>query len=184
MILLKRIGVFLVCVAGFAFQLAVAQAPATNSSIASQSLDFELVDYKGELVKRTDFLGKNVMVAFGFTHCADVCPLMAANMANALRATDKEAVGIFISVDTERDTPQISHYYASRFGDSMVGLGGTYDQVAEAAKNFNVTFVVTKSQNSYTVQHSPGTFLISPDGELIDVFAINADPKQIAAAMQ
>ncbi|MBT5330223.1 MAG: SCO family protein [Porticoccaceae bacterium] len=154
------------------------------ASIAEMSLDFELLNGEGEIVRRTDLLGSNLLVAFGFTYCPDVCPVMAANMANALRQSDKDALGVFISVDTERDTPQVTDNYASRFGENMMGLSGTHESVSEAAKNFNVTFVVTKTPNSYTVQHSPGTFLISPTGELIDVFAINADPKDIAAAMQ
>lgn len=154
------------------------------SSIADKSLEFELLNAEGQLVRRSDFQGKNILVAFGFTYCPDVCPVIAANMANALRHSDKEAVGIFISVDTERDTPEITGAYASRFGENMLGLSGSHAQVSEASKNFNVTFVVTKTPDSYTVQHSPGTFLISPEGELIEVFAINADPKEIAAAMR
>lgn len=155
-----------------------------GASIAEMSLEFELLNGEGEIVRRTDLLGNNLLVAFGFTYCPDVCPVMAANMANALKHSDKDALGVFISVDTERDTPQVTDNYASRFGENMMGLSGTHESVSEAAKNFNVTFVVTKTPNSYTVQHSPGTFLISPTGELIDVFAINADPKDIAAAMQ
>jgi cytochrome oxidase Cu insertion factor (SCO1/SenC/PrrC family) len=56
--------------------------------------------------------------------------------------------------------------------------------VAEAAKNFNVAFVVTKSEDSYTVQHTPSIFLISPDGELVDVFAMNTPVDTIASAMR
>lgn len=155
-----------------------------GSVVNEMNLEFELLNGAGELVQSSDFRGKNLLVAFGFTYCPDVCPVIAANMANALRQSDKDAVGVFISVDTERDTPAITDDYASRFGEGMIGLGGSHQQVSEAAKNFNVTFVVTKTPDSYTVQHSPGTFLISPQGELIEVFAINADPKEIAAAMK
>lgn len=159
-------------------------SPFGLQAISDLSLNFALVGSTGDLVRRSDFLGKNVLVAFGFTYCPDVCPVIAANMANALKHTEKEAIGIFISVDTERDTPEVSDSYARRFGARMIGLSGSHDQVSEAAKNFNVTFVVTKTPDSYRVAHSPGTFLISPEGTLIDVFAINADPKEIAAAMQ
>lgn len=155
-----------------------------GSVFNEMNLDFELLNADGELVHSSEFLGKNLLVAFGFTYCPDVCPVIAANMANALRHSDKDAVGVFISVDTERDTPTITGHYASRFGEGMLGLSGSHQQVSEAAKNFNVTFVVTKTPDSYTVQHSPGTFLISPEGDLIEVFAINADPREIAAAMQ
>jgi len=66
----------------------------------------------------------------------------------------------------------------------MLGLSGSHYQVSAAAKNFNVTFVVTKSQDNYTVQHTPSIFLIGPDGELIDVFAMNTASTHIAAAMK
>ena len=184
------IGVSLIASGAAISQDSVSHSSANQSvwsgrlAASDLSLDFELVNSEGDLVQRTDFLGKNVLVTFGFTYCPDVCPVVAANMANAIRASNKEAVGIFISVDTERDTPVLTNSYASRFGSAMMGLGGSHAQVSEAAKNFNVTFVVTKTPTSYTVQHSPGTFLISPEGELIEVFAINADPADIAAAMQ
>jgi protein SCO1/2 len=146
--------------------------------------EFELLDRHGELVRDDAFRGKNILLAFGFTHCIHVRPMIAANMASALKSADKEAVGIFISVDTERDTPVITDDYAQRFGATMLGLSGSYEQVSVAARNFNATFVVTKSQSNYTVQHTPGIYLISPDGDLIDVFAMNTPPAQIADAMK
>ena len=110
--------------------------------------------------------------------------MIAANMARAIRATDKAALGIFISVDTERDSPQITQDYASKFGDHMIGLSGSPQQVSDAANNFSVTYVVTKSQSTYTVQHTPNIFLIGPDGTFIDMFAMNAASADIVAAMQ
>jgi len=151
---------------------------------AEMNLNFELLNGDGESIKRSDFLGKNVLVTFGFTHCPDVCPTVALNIANALKHSNKEAVGIFISVDTERDTPKTTDDYASYFGEDMIGLSGSHQAVSDAANNFNVSYVVTKSNNNYSVQHSPGTFLISPSGELIEMFAMNADYKAIAEAMQ
>lgn len=145
---------------------------------------FELVNVAGDVVRETDFVGRNVLLAFGFTRCAHICPMIAANMASAIRAATVDAVGIFVSVDTERDTPTITHHYAQGFDNSMIGLGGSYEQLAEAAKNFSVTFVVTKSQDNYTVQHTPSIFLIGPDGQLIDVFAMNTRSSVIAAAMK
>jgi protein SCO1/2 len=66
----------------------------------------------------------------------------------------------------------------------MVGLSGSHQQVSDAALNFGVSYVVTKSQNNYTVQHTPSIFLIGPDGELVDTFAMNTPSADIAAAMQ
>jgi protein SCO1/2 len=148
------------------------------------TVDFELQNRDGELVRFEEFHGKNVLLAFGFTNCTHICPMIAANMARAIRAADKEAIGIFVSVDTERDSPAITDDYAQKFGDDMIGFSGSHYQVSAAAKNFNVTFVVTKSEDNYTVQHTPNIFLISPDGELLDVFAMNTASADIAAAMK
>jgi protein SCO1/2 len=145
---------------------------------------FDLVNGHSDPVSLAEFRGKNVLVTFGFTHCQHICPMIAANMARALKSTDKDAIGIFISVDTERDSAKQTHAYASGFSDRMIGLGGTYEQIAAAAMNFGVTFVVTKSEDNYTVQHTPSIFLIGPDGEVLEVFAMNAASDDIAAAMR
>lgn len=161
-----------------------AVAADAESPLDAVSAEFELVDRNGEFVSIDQFRGRNLLLAFGFTHCQHICPMIAANMARALRATDKPAAGIFISVDTERDTPANTDDYARAFDERIIGLSGSYSQVAEAAKNFQVTFVVTKSEDSYTVQHTPSIFLIGPDGDIIDVFAMNAASDDIAGAMQ
>lgn len=152
--------------------------------IENISAEFELVGKSGEIVTATDFRGKYVLLAFGFTHCAHICPMMAANMAMTLSLSNEDAVGVFISVDTERDSPAITHTYASGFHRSMVGLSGSYEQVRSAANNFGISFVVTKSQKSYTVEHTSDIFLLDPNGKLIEVFALNAPPMKIVQAMQ
>ena len=157
---------------------------AEDNVLDDLSADFDLQGSDGASVALADFRGKNVLVSFGFTHCLHICPMIAANMVRALKATEKDAIGIFISVDTERDTPAITHAYAQGFGDSMIGLSGDYGQVVAAAKNFNVTFVVTKSENNYTVQHTPSIFLLGPDGDLIDSFAMNTPTDTIVSAMR
>lgn len=148
------------------------------------TVDFDLLDRNGDAARYEIFRGKNLLLAFGFTHCAHICPMIAANMARVLKGTDKEATGVFISVDTERDSPAITDDYAKGFSDQLIGLSGTYQQIAEVARNFNVTFVVTKSEDNYVVQHTPSIFLIGPDGKVIDVFAMNASSSAIADAMK
>ena len=159
-------------------------AIAEEEVLAGLSPDFDLVSADGSELSLADYRGNNVLVAFGFTHCLHICPMIAANMARALKNSDREAVGIFISVDTERDTPATTNAYAGRFGESMIGLGGSHTQISAAARNFNVSFVVTKSQDNYTVQHTPSIFLIGPGGELIDSFAMNTPTDTIVAAMR
>jgi len=145
---------------------------------------FELLDGDGKAVTLSSFRGKNVLLAFGFTHCHHICPMNVANMERAIKASDKEAVGIFVSVDNERDSPAITDAYAQSFGENMIGLGGSYEQIVTAVKNFAATFVVTKSEKHYTVQHTPSIFLISPDGDILAAFAMNTPTAEITAAMR
>ena len=164
--------------------VAVSPAMAEEDAANGLSPGFRLQAADGSEVVLSDYRGNFVLLAFGFTHCEHICPMIAANMARALKATDKDAVGIFISVDSERDTPAITGAYASRFGESMIGLSGSYSQLAAAARNFKATFVVTKSEDSYTVQHTPSIFLLGPNGTLIDSFAMNTPIDTIVAAMR
>lgn len=156
--------------------------PIFGNPLEAIVVDFELVGRDGRTVTAEDFRGRHVLLGFGFTHCPDVCPLMVLNMGKALRDTD--AVGIFISVDTERDSPEIADQYASRFGERMLGLSGNVSQINAAANNFKVSYVVTKTQNAYTVQHSANVFLIDPDGRLVDVFNFSTPGEELAAAMR
>ncbi len=145
---------------------------------------FELLDRNGVNVTEENFRGQYVLLAFGFTHCEQICPLMAFNMASVLEATERDAVGIFISVDTERDTPIVTDDYASAFGDRMIGLGGDYEQVNTAAGNFKLSYAVTKTQSNYTVQHAANIYLIDPSGDLQNIFAVNASPEEILLAIR
>ncbi len=147
-------------------------------------VDFELLDRHGNVVTDEDFLGRYVLLGFGFTHCAHICPMMALNMGKALSMTELDAAGIFISVDTERDSPKMTDDYASNFGDRMLGLGGSYERVSAAAANFKVSFAVTKTQNNYTVQHTANVYVIDPAGELLDVFTFATSPETLLGAMR
>ncbi len=160
-----------------------------GADVAMQSFDagqvtFELTDHAGNAFTQEDIKGKYTLLAFGFTHCRHICPMMVANMGLTLNIMDGNAMGVFISVDTERDTPEIAHAYASGFNKAIVGLAGDYEQIQKAATSFGVSFVVTKSQKAYTVEHTSDIFVIDPDGRVVDTFALNANPAEIAAAMQ
>jgi len=147
-------------------------------------VDFALANGEGRLVTDEDFLGQYVLLGFGFTHCPDVCPLMALNMGRVVRSANRTATGIFVSVDTERDSPAVTQEYVSQFGDTMLGLGGSIDQVNKAAKNFKVSYAVTKTQDTYTVQHTANVFLIAPDGTLAGVFTFATAPDTILESIR
>ena len=152
--------------------------------IGEIDVDFELLDRAGELVRDEDFRGRYILLAFGFTRCETVCPLLAFSMGQALEATSEDAVGIFVSVDTERDTVEMTDRYAAGFSERMIGLGGDYERINAVTGNFNVNYAVTKTRDSYVVQHTANIYLIGPDGALRDVFAVNATPDMLVDAMQ
>ena len=161
----------------------VGAAQGFNDPLQDIVVDFELVGGDGTIMTAADFRGRHVLLGFGFTHCPAVCPMMALNMGKALRDTEADAVGIFISVDTERDSASITDDYASRFGERMMGLVGSIEQINAAASNFKVSYVVTKTQNTYNVQHTANVYLIDPEGRLVDVFNFSTPAEELAAAM-
>jgi protein SCO1/2 len=162
---------------------------ATHESLDSVNVHginvaFELQDRNGNLITAEDFRGRYVLLGFGFTNCAHICPMMVLNMGKALSMTDLDAAGIFVSVDTERDSPEITDNYASNFGARMTGLSGSYDQVSAAAENFKVSFAVTKTQANYTVQHTANVYVISPAGQLLDVLTFTTSAEDLVAALR
>ena len=167
----------------FFIQTGIALAD-SDERFSEVKAEFKLSNSDGMPITEQVLLGHYTLMAFGFTHCLHICPMMAANMAMALKISLPNARGIFVSVDTERDTPAITHAYASSYSDSMIGLGGSYEQIRQAANNFNISYVVTKSQKAYTVEHTSDIFLIGPDGKVRKVFALNASPKAMAEAMK
>lgn len=153
------------------------------SALSGVNVDFELVDREGNLVRDDDFRGRYVLLGFGFTRCTDVCPLMALNMARVLQQIDQPAAGVFISVDTERDPPEAVDDYTKRFDERIVGLSGSVEQINETIRNFNARYVVTKSENGTTVQHTSHLYAIDPEGQLIEVFAFMTPVEEITAVL-
>jgi len=147
-------------------------------------VDFELSDRNGAPVHDEDFRGRYMLLGFGFTHCEHICPLMALNMGRVVQEAGQNVTGIFVSVDTERDTAAITDDYATHFGDSMLGLSGSIEQINAAAKNFKVSYAVTKTPDAYTVQHTANMFLIGPDGALVDVFNFSTAPERVLEAIR
>lgn len=134
---------------------------------------FTLVDASGKTVTDQDFRGRYMLVFFGFTHCPDICPAELQVMAGAMDQLGdkaKEVVPIFITLDPERDTPEAVGAYVKNFGPNIVGLTGSMDAVAAAAKAYRVSFSKFQDQNSgenYTIDHSALAYLMGTDGEYI-----------------
>ena len=138
---------------------------------ASFGRDFALTDTSGKPRGLADFRGKAVVVFFGFTQCPDVCPTALATIAEAVRklGPDAERVqGVFITIDPERDTPELLSRYVPAFHPSFVGLFGDAEATARVAKEFKVIYrkAPGTTPDSYTMDHSAGMFVFDPQGRL------------------
>jgi protein SCO1/2 len=143
----------------------------TDVTGAQFGRDFELVDHTGKPRRLGDFRGKVVVVFFGFTHCPDVCPTTLAELAAAKRKLGAEAARVqvlLVTVDPERDTPELLSRYVTAFDPDFLGLTGSPQQIAGAAREFKVVYqkVEGKQPGSYSVDHSAGTFIFDPQGRL------------------
>jgi protein SCO1 len=132
--------------------------------------ELNLTDHNGKPRQLADFRGKVVTVFFGFTHCPDVCPTTLAEMVQVMKALGPDAGRLqvlFVTVDPERDTPEVLRQYVPSFDPSFLGLYGDAEATARAAKEFKVFYQKQPSKNGgYSMDHSAGTFVLDPEGRL------------------
>lgn len=138
---------------------------------AEYARDFQLTDHNGQPRSIKDFAGKVVVVFFGFTQCPDVCPTALAELAEVKRTLGKDGdrlQGIFVTVDPERDTPEVLKGYMANFDPEFLALRGTPEQLAAMAKDFKVYYkkVEGKTPTSYTMDHSAGSFVYDTQGRI------------------
>ena len=130
-----------------------------------------LPDADGQPRTLADFKGKVVVVFFGYTQCPDVCPSTMAELAEVKRSLGADGArvqGLFVTVDPERDTAALLKAYVANFGPDLIGLRGTPEQTAAAAKEFKVFFakVPGKTATSYTVDHTAGSYVFDGMGRV------------------
>ncbi len=138
---------------------------------ADYAKDFQLTDHLGQPRKLADFRGKAVVVFFGFTQCPDVCPSTLMELAQVKRdlgADGDKVQGIFITVDPERDTPEVLKAYMALFDPGFLALHGTPAQIEATARDFKVFYkkVEGKTPTSYTMEHSAASFVYDTQGRL------------------
>jgi protein SCO1 len=133
--------------------------------------DFALPDVSGQTKTLSDFKGKAVVLFFGFAQCPDVCPTTMAEIAEVKKSLGKDGekvTAVFITVDPERDTPQVLKAYMESFDPSFTALRGTPEQTAALAKAFKIYYkkVDGKTPTSYTIDHTAAAFVYDPQGKL------------------
>jgi len=150
---------------------------------------FELVDHEGRAVREEEFRGRLMLVYFGYTWCPDVCPteLQAMSAALDLLGSDAKAVApVFVTVDPERDTPQVMADYRGHFHPSLAALTGTPQQVAAAAKAYRIYYAKAKAERpgEYLMDHSSFVYLMDRKGGYLTHFAPATTPEAMAARIR
>ena len=138
---------------------------------ADYAKGFSLADQFGKQRTLQDFAGKVVVVFFGFTQCPDVCPTSMAELAQIKQALGSEGdklQAIFITVDPERDTPELLKAYMGNFDPSFIALRPTLEQLPQVAKDFKVYYkkVEGSAAGSYTMDHSAGSYIFDTKGRI------------------
>ena len=138
---------------------------------ADYAKSFALADHNGAQRTLADFKGKVVVVFFGFTQCPDVCPTALADLAEVKRLLGPQGdklQGLFVSVDPERDTPEVLKAYMTNFDPGFLALRPTAEQLPEVAKAFKIFYkkVEGPTPTSYTMEHSAGSYVFDPQGRV------------------
>jgi protein SCO1/2 len=138
---------------------------------ADYAKDFTLTDHNGQVRTLKDFQGKVVMMFFGYTQCPDVCPTSMAEMAEIKKLLGKDGDRIqclFVSVDPERDKPEMLKEYMAAFDPTFLALYTTPEKTAALAKDYKVYYkkVDGPTPTSYTIDHTAGSYVYDTTGKL------------------
>lgn len=158
----------------------------TGSGTALVGGPFTMVNQKGETVTDKTYLGKPMLLFFGFTFCPDVCPTELQVMAAALTEMGDKGADIqpiFVTIDPERDTPAVMASYVSNFGDHFIGLTGSAAQVDQMAQTYRVFYAKQENKadpKNYQMDHSSIIYLMGTDGKFLKHFSYSTDAKALA----
>jgi protein SCO1/2 len=133
--------------------------------------ELRLTGHDGKPHSLAEFRGKVVVVSFGYTHCPDVCPTTLSDLAASMKLLGDDARRVqvlFVTVDPERDTPQLLAQYVPAFNPTFLGLYGDAAATAATAREFKVLYQKQpgSTPGSYAMEHSAGTFIFDPQGRL------------------
>ena len=181
----------LVVAAGALLALAVRETPrgAAGTALASAiGGPFRLIDQNGKAVSDADLKGKWQLIFFGYTHCPDACPTALNEIALALDQLGEKRSDIavvFITVDPERDTPEVMKSYVQSFDAPIIALTGSADAVAQAAKAYRVYYAKhPRGDGDYDMDHSAVIYVMNPEGRFTATFTPDSTADAIAQRLQ
>jgi protein SCO1/2 len=143
----------------------------TDITGADFARKLSLPDTEGRLRTLDDFKGKVTVVFFGYVQCPDACPTTMLQLTEVKRLLDGDAErvqGVFVTVDPERDTPEVLRAYVANFGPGFMALRGSPEETATAASEFKVFYRKQPgaTPGSYTVDHTATLFVFDPQGRV------------------
>ena len=146
---------------------------------------FELVDMNGHKFTEADLKGKYTLLYFGYTSCPDICPTgltLIAETLDRLGDLRRQFRVVMVTVDPERDTPEVLKEYMSNFGPEFIGLTGTPEQIRKMAKLWRAYFrkVPENGGEDYSMDHSAVTYLLDKEGKYMRHFAYGTPPERMA----
>ena len=156
---------------------------------ADYAKDFSLSDHNGRTRTMADFRGRVVVVFFGYTQCPDVCPTTMAEMAEVKKQLGKDGEklqALFISIDPERDTPEVLKAYMENFDPGFLALRPAPDKLAELARHFKIYAkkVDGKTPTSYTMDHSAGSYVFDTQGRVRLFVRYGSGPAALVSDLQ
>jgi protein SCO1 len=149
---------------------------------------FIMIRHDGRMMTNTDLAGHPYLVFFGYTHCPDVCPTTLSDISAAFKelGPDKKIAALFVTVDPERDTPDVLKAYLEHFDSRVIGLTGDQQRTAAIAKAFRVYAkkVTDEGTGDYTVDHSGVVYLMDKRGRFVSAFNLQGTPKEAARELE
>jgi protein SCO1/2 len=152
---------------------------------------FELVDHTGRSVTQAAYAGDYLLVFFGFTFCPHICPMTLGRISVALDALGEGVERVrplFISVDPERDTPEVLAAYVEAFHPRIAGLTGSAEQIKAVAKAYRVFYRRVEEEGAgaedYMMDHSTIVYLMGPNGRYLRHFSNGTNPETMAASIR
>ena len=145
--------------------------------------EVSLVDQSGQPFTAQSLKGHPTLVFFGFTHCPDVCPTTLARLAQVVKAANVPDLKVLlVSVDPERDTPELLERYVHAFSPDFGGVTGKPEEIERLAKEFGVAIAkVDMGGGEYTVDHSAVVFLLNRQGQRVALFTPPYEITPVAA---
>ena len=149
---------------------------------------FRLVDQDGKTVTDGDLKGKWSLVYFGYTHCPDACPTALNDISIALDELGPKRGAVrpvFITVDPERDTPEVLKAYVTAFDAPILALTGSPEEIAQAAKGYRVYYAKhPEAGGDYSMDHSSVIYVMDPEGRFTASFTHQSAPEEIAERLK